>query len=250
MHALGDTVRFGDLEFTVTTDGELRPAFTLAPVRALRFGSLDFVADKFGALQLSAEESTVERQPELPLDSAFVGVADYASPSLLDILEGVRDDSSGSEAGTDDSVHPSRECNVVGIVDDTTAGEPTGGRPTSPRLTLEQQQLPQREQADRLQARREELASRQALLDQERAELDGEPSTRPSVVRQAQLDKGKAVVIGELSTRQDPSGARARARGLLRHRSYERTGSTPVLPTGEPKRSRGGGNSPGGPRAV
>ena len=99
----GKKIRFGNLEFITTTDGGLRVGPIAAPLQAIHFGSLDFVADCFGTLQLSTKERTRQEgtttspsvgwtERELVFGLAFVGVADYTSPSLHDILEGESDD--------------------------------------------------------------------------------------------------------------------------------------------------------------
>jgi hypothetical protein len=55
MRAIGESVPFGDLEFTITDDGELRPAFAITHVQVIRFGSLDFISDRLGSFRLSDE---------------------------------------------------------------------------------------------------------------------------------------------------------------------------------------------------
>ena len=82
---------------------ELRTIRAATSLRAIRFGSLDFVANDLGTLQLSTKEQTRsedtilspsvgKKQYELASGMRFVGVADYASPSLHNILEAEPDD--------------------------------------------------------------------------------------------------------------------------------------------------------------
>jgi len=125
-----EKIRFGSLEFITTTDSGLQAGPIAAPLQAIHFGSLDFVADYFGALQLSTKERTrLEGAATSPSVGGterdglgFVGVADYTLPSLHDIPEGGPDNYFGSEAGTDECDRLSRECNMVDEVNRTSVG--------------------------------------------------------------------------------------------------------------------------------
>ena len=110
---------------------------------------------------------------ELASGIGFVGVADYTSPSLHNILEDKPDDCSGSEAGTDGCGHPSRECNVFDEVNRTPTGTVASICTSPPQLTPEQLEAHRRERAERLQAQQAELEAQRAQLRQARVELDG-----------------------------------------------------------------------------
>ena len=106
---------------------------------------------------MTPEDTTAPPSPsgaeyELVFEMDFMGVADYVSPSLHDILEGEPDASSGYEARMDEGAHPSHECNVVDEVDRTPAGAAASSRTPPPQLTPEQLEAYQREKAERLQA--------------------------------------------------------------------------------------------------
>lgn len=119
----------------------------------------------------------------------FVGMADYASESVYDLLETDFEPLSGSPSG-DGSHHPSRECFMAEVHDSRTSS--TGdaeGRPRGvpvrvpaegvaashpPTLAASVPPLQGRLRLEQLQARQQELDKARREVEQERSQLEQE----------------------------------------------------------------------------
>jgi hypothetical protein len=111
----------------VTTDGNHQTDDGFTMVKSIHFGSLEFVADRFGVLSLFPEGND--------LDVAFVEMVHSGSPSLHTILEeSTNEDNITSSGGGSSAFLISQGCNVVTPTVPVTTTPPSEG--TSAPLTI------------------------------------------------------------------------------------------------------------------